>query len=137
MGVGVWEGALWALKDPWVHALIWSEAKDVLVSTFIGEYPPRMITEVWAKTASAAPLRHTGPVRAAAGEASFADTAEGATGVHTPLTLAQQPALVQLSALINVHAAGTGGVQLKAPRTFAYCSSWPGHTAATHTAALI
>lgn len=61
-----------------------------------------MITEVWAKTASAAPLRHTGAVRAAAGEASFADTAEGATGVHTPLTLAQQPALVQLSALINV-----------------------------------
>lgn len=101
------------------------------------KYPPRMITEVWAKTASAAPLRHTGPVRAAAGEASFADTAEGTTGVHTPLTLAQQPALVQLSALINVHAAGTGGVQLKAPRTFAYCPSWPWHTAATHTAALI
>lgn len=136
MGVGVWEGAL-APKDPCVHALIWSEAKDVLAPTVSGEYPRRTITELWAKAASAAALRHTGPVRATAGEASFADTAEGTTGVHTPLTLAQQPALVQLSALINVHAAGTGGVQLKAPRTLAYRPAWPGHTAAAHTAALI
>lgn len=52
--------------------------------------------------ASAAALRHTGPVRAAACEASFADAAEGATGVDAPLALAQQTALVQLSALINV-----------------------------------
>lgn len=51
---------------------------------------------------SAAALRHAGPVRAAAREASFADTAEGAAGVHTPLALAQQPPLVQLSALIDV-----------------------------------
>lgn len=55
-----------------------------------------------AKAASAAALRHTGPVRAAAREASFADAAEGAAGVDAPLALAQQPALVQLSALIYV-----------------------------------
>lgn len=38
---------------------------------------------------SAAALRHAGPVRAAAREASFADTAEGSTGVHAPLALTQ------------------------------------------------
>lgn len=39
---------------------------------------PSMITEVWARavSASAAALRHTGPMRAAAREASFADAAE-------------------------------------------------------------
>lgn len=51
---------------------------------------------------SAAALRHAGPVRAAAREASFADTAEGSTGVHAPLALTQQSPLVQFSALINV-----------------------------------
>lgn len=61
-----------------------------------------MITEVWALAVSAAALRHTGPVRAAAREASFADAAEGTAGVHAPLALAQQSALVQFSALINV-----------------------------------
>lgn len=84
-----------------------------------------MITKVLAKAASAAALRHTGPMGAAAGEASFADTAEGTTGVHAPLALAQQSALVQLSTLIDVHTAGTGGIQLKATRTFAYCPAWP------------
>lgn len=47
-----------------------------------------MITKVLAKAASAAALRHTGPMGAAAGEASFADTTEGTTGVHAPLALA-------------------------------------------------
>lgn len=96
-----------------------------------------MVTEVWTMAVSATALRHTGPVRAAAREASFADAAEGATGVDAPLALAQQTALVQLSALINVHAAGTGGVQLKAPRTLAHRTPWPWHAAAAHTAALI
>lgn len=96
-----------------------------------------MITEVWALAVSAAALRHTGPVRATAREASFADAAEGTAGVHAPLALAQQSALVQFSALINVHAAGTGGVQLKTPRTLAYRPAWPWHTAATHTTALV
>lgn len=61
-----------------------------------------MITEVWARTASASALRHAGPMRAAARVASLADAAERTTGVHAPLTLAQQSALVQLPALINV-----------------------------------
>lgn len=61
-----------------------------------------MITDVGAEPASAAALRHTGPMRAATGEASFADTAEGTTGVHAPLALAKQPSLVQFSALIDV-----------------------------------
>lgn len=39
---------------------------------------------------------------AAACEASFADAAEGAACVHAALTLAQQPTLVQFSALIDV-----------------------------------
>lgn len=96
-----------------------------------------MITKVQAKVASAAPLRHTGPMRAATCEASFADTAEGTTSIHTPLALAQQPTLIQLSALIDIHAAGTGGVQLKAARTLTHCPSGPRHTATAHTAALI
>ena len=57
---------------------------------------------MWAPAASAAALRHTGPVRAATREASFADTTEGTIGVDAPLALAQQTALIQLSALINV-----------------------------------
>lgn len=35
-----------------------------------------MVTEVWAKATLAPPLRHTGPMRAAAGEAGFADASE-------------------------------------------------------------
>lgn len=95
------------------------------------------MTKVQAKVASAAPLRHAGPMRAAACEASFADTAEGTTRVHAPLALAQQPTLIQLSALIDVHATGAGGVQLKAARTLTHCPSWPQHTATAHTTALI
>lgn len=43
LGVGVWEGDLWALKDPWVHALIWSGAKDVLVCLHFQWKIPSMI----------------------------------------------------------------------------------------------
>lgn len=54
------------------------------------------------RATSAAALGHAGPVRAAARETGFADAAEGAARVHAALALAQQPALVQLSALIDV-----------------------------------
>lgn len=61
-----------------------------------------VITNVQANGTSAAALGHAGPVLAAAREAGFADAAEGTTRVHAALALAQQPALVQLSALVYV-----------------------------------
>jgi len=87
--------------------------------------------------ASAAALGHAGPVRAAAREASFADAAEGAARVHAALALAQQPALVQLSALVDVHAARPRRVELEAARTLAHGAARPGHAAAAHAAALV
>lgn len=86
---------------------------------------------------SAEALGHTGPVRAAAREAGFADTAEGTARVHAALTLAQQPALVQLSALVYVHAACAGGVKLEAAGTLAHGATWPRNAAAAHAAALV
>ena len=80
-------------------SLIWTGVRDVLVPTSVETL---LMTKVQAKVASAAPLRHAGPMRAAACEASFTDTAEGTTCVHAPLALAQQPTLIQLSALVDV-----------------------------------
>lgn len=51
---------------------------------------------------SAAALGHAGPVRADARKTGLADTAEGTAGVNAALALAQKPALVQLSALVDV-----------------------------------
>lgn len=88
-------------------------------------------------SASAAALGHAGPVRAAAREASFADAAEGAARVHAALALAQQPALVQLPALVDVHTACARGIELEASRTLAHGATGSGHAAATHAATLV
>lgn len=86
---------------------------------------------------SAAALGHAGPVRADARKTGLADTAEGTAGVNAALALAQKPALVQLSALVDVDAARARGVELEASRTLAHGAAGPRHAAAAHTAAFV
>lgn len=86
---------------------------------------------------SAAALGHAGPVLAAAREAGFADAAEGTARVHAALALAQQPALVQLSALVYVNTACSGGVKLETTGTLAHCTAWPWYAATANAAALV
>lgn len=81
-------------------------------------------------SASATALGHAGPVRAAAREASFADAAEGAACVHAALALAQQPALVQLPALVDVWGWGRQvhlhrDARVRSPLSL-HTSLWPG-----------
>lgn len=99
----------WAPEGSWVHVPSWGR-NERLSSPPVSAKTHRRLPRCSKWVVSTAALGHTGPVLAAAREAGFADAAEGAVCVHAAFTLAQKPALVQLSALIDVNAARARGV---------------------------
>lgn len=90
------------VRGPWRVPRYEPRVRQVIEAALAGGSGRNPSLTAKVRITSAAALGHAGPVRAAARETGFADAAEGAARVHAALALAQQPALVQLSALIDV-----------------------------------